>query len=379
MSQHAHELTKKLIQCPSVTPNEAGALDLIEGELKKLGFEITRLNFGKGKAQVQNLFARLGKGVPHFCFAGHVDVVPAGDENTWRAPPFEARIMDEHIIGRGAVDMKGAIACFIAALSDWLNENQNFGGSISLAITCDEEGVAQHGTREIVAWLNAQKQMPDAVLVGEPTNPESIGDAIKYGRRGSLSCALVVYGEQGHVAYPHLADNPLPRLIKMLAPLTNDKLDDGNADFDPSTAAITSIDTGNEAGNVIPAQASAQFNIRFGTAQNPAELEKKLRQHFDAVGGKYEAKFYLSAEAFATKKGDFTNLIADAIHDITKKRPQLSTSGGTSDARFFAPFTEVLEFGLVGKSMHKIDEAVALQDLTLLTKIYHRILQRFFA
>ena len=379
MSQHAHELTKKLIQCPSVTPNEAGALDLLEGELKKLGFEITRLSFGKGKAQVQNLFARLGKGIPHFCFAGHVDVVPAGDENTWCAPPFEARIIGEKIIGRGAVDMKGAIACFIAALSDWLNENQNFGGSISLAITCDEEGVAQHGTREIVAWLNAQNQMPDAVLVGEPTNPESIGDAIKYGRRGSLSCALTVYGEQGHVAYPHLADNPLPRLINMLAPLTDGKLDKGNADFDPSTAAITSIDTGNEAGNVIPAQAHAQFNIRFGTAQNPAELEKKLRQHFDAVGGKYEAKFHLSAEAFATKKGNFTNLIADAIHDITEKRPKFSTSGGTSDARFFAPFTEVLEFGLVGKSMHKIDEAVALQDLTLLTKIYHRILQRFFA
>ena len=377
MSHPAHEIARKLIQCPSITPHEAGALDLLEGALKKLGFEITRLTFGKDK--VQNLFARLGTGAPHFCFAGHVDVVPAGDEKAWCAPPFAARIIGEEIIGRGAVDMKGAIACFIAALGEWCHENQNFNASISLAITCDEEGPAIHGTRDIVAWLNAQNQMPDAVLVGEPTNPETIGDAIKYGRRGSLSCALTVYGEQGHVAYPHLADNPLPRLIAMLAPLTDNALDDGDKDFDPSTAAITSIDTGNEAGNVIPAKATAQFNIRFGTAQDSAALETALRQHFDAVGGKYDAKFYLSAEAFATKRGKFTALVADAIKDITDRRPEFSTAGGTSDARFFAPFTEVLEFGLVGKSMHKIDEAVALQDLTLLTKIYRRILQRFFA
>ena len=376
MSQHAHELTKKLIQCPSVTPNEAGALDLIEGELKKLGFEITRLVFGEGKAQVQNLFARLGKGIPHFCFAGHVDVVPAGDENTWCAPPFAARIMDENIIGRGAVDMKGAIACFIAALSAWRNENQIFNGSISLAITCDEEGIAQHGTRDIVAWLNAQNQMPDAVLVGEPTNPEAIGDAIKYGRRGSLSCALTVYGEQGHVAYPHLADNPLHLMLKMLEPLAKGELDKR---FAPSTVAITSIDTRNKSRNVIPAKASARFNIRFGIGQTPEKLEQWLHWRFKDVSEKYDAKFHLSAEAFATKKGNFTNLIADAIKEITEKNPEFSTSGGTSDARFFAPFTEVLEFGLVGKSMHKIDEAVALQDLTLLTKIYHRILQRFFA
>ena len=376
MSQHAHELAIKLIQCPSVTPNEAGALDLLEGALKKLGFAITRLTFGKGKAQVQNLFARLGTGAAHFCFAGHVDVVPVGDAEAWCAPPFEARIMDEKIIGRGAVDMKGAIACFIAALSAWLNDNQNFNGSISLAITCDEEGVAMHGSRDIVAWLNAQNQMPDAVLVGEPTNPEAIGDAIKYGRRGSLSCALTVYGEQGHVAYPHLADNPLHLMLKMLEPLAKGELDER---FAPSTVAITSIDTRNKSRNVIPAKASARFNIRFGIEQTPEKLEQWLHRRFKDVSEKYDAKFHLSAEAFATKKGDFTALVADAIHDITDRRPQFSTSGGTSDARFFAPFTEVLEFGLVGKTMHKIDEAVALQDLTLLTKIYHRILTRFFA
>ena len=376
MSQHAHELAIKLIQCPSVTPNEAGALDLLEGALKKLGFAITRLTFGKGKAQVQNLFARLGTGAAHFCFAGHVDVVPVGDAEAWCAPPFEARIIDEKIIGRGAVDMKGAIACFIAALSAWLNDNQNFNGSISLAITCDEEGVAMHGSRDIVAWLNAQNQMPDAVLVGEPTNPEAIGDAIKYGRRGSLSCALTVYGEQGHVAYPHLADNPLHLMLKMLEPLAKGELDER---FAPSTVAITSIDTRNKSRNVIPAKASARFNIRFGIEQTPEKLEQWLHWRFKDVSEKYDAKFHLSAEAFATKKGDFTALVADAIHDITDRRPQFSTSGGTSDARFFAPFTEVLEFGLVGKTMHKIDEAVALQDLTLLTKIYHRILTRFFA
>lgn len=377
-SQTEHELAIKLIQCPSVTPAEAGTLDLLAEVLGELGFAITRLPFGEGEDQVDNLFARLGTGSPHFCFAGHVDVVPAGNPDDWQSGPFSATVINDHIIGRGAVDMKGAIACFAAAMANWHKTHPSFDGSISLVITCDEEGPAINGTRPVVEWLNETNQMPDAVLVGEPTNPEKIGDTIKHGRRGSLSCHLTVTGEQGHVAYPHLANNPLHRMMRMLAPLTSGVLDEGNDVFDPTTVAITSIDTGNTAGNVIPARAEARFNIRFGTAQTATGLEAWLRQHFDTVGGDYDAAFQLSAEPFVTPKGRFTDLVAAAIMDATGKQPQLSTSGGTSDARFFAPFTEVIEFGLVGQSMHKVDEAVALDDLTLLTDIYCRILNQYF-
>lgn len=377
-SQTESELAIKLIQCPSVTPSEAGTLDLLAEVLGALGFAVTRLPFGKGEDRVDNLFARLGNGAPHFCFAGHVDVVPVGNPEDWQSPPFAATINNNHIIGRGAVDMKGAIACFVSAITDWTNTNPSFDGSISLVITCDEEGPAINGTRPVVEWLKETHQMPDAVLVGEPTNPEQIGDTIKHGRRGSLSCHLTVMGEQGHVAYPHLADNPLHRMMHMLAPLTSGVLDEGNEVFDPSTVAITSIDTGNAAGNVIPARAEAKFNIRFGTAQTASGLEHWLREHFDRVGGHYDAVFRLSAEPFVTPNGRFTDLVKVAISDATGKQPQLSTSGGTSDARFFAPFTEVLEFGLVGQTMHKVDEAVALDDLALLTDIYRRILNQYF-
>jgi len=377
-SQPEHELAIKLIQCPSVTPAEAGTLDLLAEVLGELGFAITRLPFGEGEDRVDNLFARLGSQSPHFCFAGHVDVVPVGNPDDWQSPPFSATISNDHIIGRGAVDMKGAVACFVSAIADWKNTNPSFDGSISLVITCDEEGPAVNGTGPVVEWLKDTHQIPDSVLVGEPTNPQQIGDTIKHGRRGSLSCHLTVHGEQGHVAYPHLADNPLHRMMRMLAPLTSGVLDEGNEAFDPSTVAITSIDTGNAAGNVIPARAEAMFNIRFGTAQTAAGLEHWLREHFDSVGGHYDAVFRLSAEPFVTPKGRFTDLVAGAISDVTGKQPQLSTSGGTSDARFFAPFTEVLEFGLVGQTMHKVDEAVALDDLTLLTDIYRRILTQYF-
>lgn len=373
-----HELAQKLIQCPSVTPAEAGTLDVLDAHLTALGFHVTRLPFGEGADKVDNLFARRGTSAPHFCFAGHSDVVPPGAVEAWQRDPFAAAIIDNHIIGRGAVDMKGAIACFAAALSNWLESNVDFTGSISMLITCDEEGPAIYGTRPVVEWLKQQGQMPDAVLVGEPTNPDQLGDVIKHGRRGSLSCELTVYGEQGHVAYPHLANNPLHRLLMMLAPLKTGVLDKGNDIFDPTTAAITSIDTGNPATNVIPATCKARFNIRFGTAQTAAGLEDMLRAHFDQIGGEYVAAFRLSAEPFVTPKGDFSDLVAHAIHDVTGIKPALSTSGGTSDARFFAPYTEVLEFGLVGKTMHKIDEAVSLSDLSQLTKIYHNILNSYF-
>lgn len=373
-----HDLARQLIQCPSVTPDEAGTLDLLEKYLTGYGFNVTRLPFGEGKDKVDNLFARRGNQAPHFCFAGHSDVVPAGAVDAWHTDPFAAKIVNDHIIGRGAVDMKGAIACFAAALSGWLDQHADFSGSISMLITCDEEGPAIYGTKPVVDWLNDTGQMPDAVLVGEPTNPDQLGDVIKHGRRGSLTCGLTVHGEQGHVAYPQLADNPIHRLLKMLAPLESGVLDEGNDMFDPSTVAITSIDTGNPANNVIPATTHATFNIRFGTAQTAAGLEQMLRDHFDSVGGAYTAEFRLSAEPFVTPKGHFTDLVADAIQGVTGKMPELSTSGGTSDARFFAPFTEVLEFGLVGKTMHKIDEAVSLSDLTRLTAIYQQILTAYF-
>ena len=373
-----HDLARQLIQCPSVTPAEAGTLDLLSEYMTGLGFDITRLAFGEGKDRVDNLFARRGDSAPHFCFAGHSDVVPTGSVDAWQMAPFAAAIVDDHMIGRGAVDMKGAIACFAAALSGWLEQHADFSGSISMLITCDEEGPAIHGTKPMVAWLNDTGQMPDAVLVGEPTNPDQLGDVIKHGRRGSLTCQLTVHGEQGHVAYPHLADNPIHRLLKMLAPLESGVLDKGNDTFDPSTVAITSIDTGNPANNVIPATTHATFNIRFGTVQSAEKLEQMLRVHFDSVGGNYQAEFRLSAEPFVTPKGHFTDLVSNAVHMMTGRTPALSTSGGTSDARFFAPYTDVVEFGLVGKTMHKIDEAVALSDLTKLTRIYQQILSAYF-
>ena len=373
-----HDLARQLIQCPSVTPAEAGTLDLLSEYMTGLGFDVTRLAFGEGKDRVDNLFARRGDSAPHFCFAGHSDVVPTGSVDAWQTAPFAAAIVDDHMIGRGAVDMKGAIACFAAALSEWLEKHADFSGSISMLITCDEEGPAIHGTKPMVAWLNDTGQMPDAVLVGEPTNPDQLGDVIKHGRRGSLTCQLTVHGEQGHVAYPHLADNPIHRLLKMLAPLESGVLDKGNDTFDPSTVAITSIDTGNPANNVIPATTHATFNIRFGTVQSAEKLEQMLRAHFDSVGGEYQAEFRLLAEPFVTPKGHFTDLVSDAVHMMTGRIPALSTSGGTSDARFFAPYTDVVEFGLVGKTMHKIDEAVALSDLTKLTRIYEQILSAYF-
>jgi succinyl-diaminopimelate desuccinylase len=374
----AQALARDLIRCPSVTPHEGGALDLLEDRLAATGFICHRLPFGKDEERIDNLFAVWGADDPHFCFAGHTDVVPAGDEKDWSHPPFGGDVDDGILYGRGAVDMKGAIAAFVIAAIEHI-EKASPQGRISFLITGDEEGDAINGTRPVLDWLEQNNLMPDSFLVGEPTNSESVGDMVKNGRRGSFSCTLTVEGDQGHAAYPRNSDNPLPRLMTMLAPLTVTNIDDGNDNFDPSTTAITSIDTGNPARNVTPQRAEARFNIRYSSEHTADSLKSWLTDHFDSVGGIWSAEWINSAEPFITKPGHYTDIVTAAITDITGKAPSLSTSGGTSDARFIAPFAEVVEFGLVGKTMHQVDENTTLDDLTTLTKIYGKILQRYFA
>ena len=377
-----HDLAARLIRCPSVTPAEGGALDLLQGELTEIGFTCHRLPFGEGDDRIDNLFAIYGEGGgddgPHFCFAGHTDVVPAGDPASWQHGPFDGAVVDGNLYGRGAVDMKGAIAAFVIAAREHIAQNTGGVGRISLLISGDEEGDAIHGTKPVLDWLHDQGLMPSSFLVGEPTNPDAIGDVIKNGRRGSLSCELTVTGRQGHAAYPHRADNPLPRLMAMLAPLAAVEIDQGNDHFDPSTAAITSIDTGNPARNVTPETAVAKFNIRYSSEHSAASLKAWLTDHFNSVGGDWQAEWYASADPFITTPGAYTDLVAEAIASVTGKPPQLSTSGGTSDARFIAPFADVVEFGLIGQTMHQVDEHTSLGDLDVLTEIYRQILIRYF-
>ncbi|MGB2068452.1 MAG: succinyl-diaminopimelate desuccinylase [Candidatus Puniceispirillaceae bacterium] len=370
-------LAQRLIQCPSVTPREGGALDLLEAELTAMGCACTRLPFGEAEERVDNLFARWGTGGPHFAFAGHTDVVPPGDTAAWTHDPFSGEIVDGRLHGRGAADMKGGVAAFVAATARFL-ETPPQQGSISFLITGDEEGDAINGTTRMVDWVRDNDQVPDMCLVGEPTNVSEMGDVIKNGRRGSLSCKLTVTGIQGHVAYPHLADNPLTHLLAMLAPVNGCELDGGTEFFDPSTANVTSIDVGNKAGNVIPASATAQFNIRFNTVHSADSLIGWLEEHFDRVGGTWEAHWKATAHPFLTPPGQLTDMIADATEKIVGRRPKLSTNGGTSDARFITNICPVAEFGLVGRTMHKIDEQVAVEDIDSLTDIYTHILNLFF-
>ena len=376
MPSYAVQLARRLVRCPSVTPFEGGALDLLQDEFTKLGFDCTRLPFGTGKKRIDNLFARRGKGGRHFAFAGHTDVVPVGDAAQWQHDPFGGILVDGKLYGRGAADMKGGIAAFVAAVSAL--DSADDAGSISFIITGDEEGDADFGTVKMVEWLQANDQVPDVCLVGEPTNPSRLGDVIKNGRRGSLSCQLRVDGVQGHVAYPHLADNPITRLIAMLAPVNGTALDGGNDYFDPSTANVTSIDTNNDAGNVIPASVSAKFNIRFNTEHKSDELIGWLEEHFNRVGGEWTATWRASAQPFVTPVGSFTALMQTAIETVTGQKPALSTSGGTSDARFITNICPVAEFGLVGQTMHQVDEHVDAADIDQLTTIYHEMLVRFF-
>ena len=375
-SSYAVDLAARLIRCQSVTPAEGGALALLAQELGPLGFDCIWLPFGEGPDRIENLFARRGQGGPHFAFAGHTDVVPVGDASAWRHAPFSAAQEDGKLFGRGAADMKGGIAAFVAAVRQFVDYNP--AGSISLIITGDEEGDAEYGTVKMVEWMKAHNHLPDLCVVGEPTNPQRLGDVIKNGRRGSLSCQLRVDGVQGHVAYPHLADNPIVRLLAMLAPVNGVTLDDGNDYFDASTAHVTTIDTGNKAGNVIPATVSASFNIRFNTEQRADDLISWLEDHFDQVGGQWQADWRVSAQPFVTPTGPLTDLMKAAISEVTGMVAELSTSGGTSDARFITHLCPVAEFGLVGQTMHKVDEHVSIDDIDQLTAIYLAMLSRFF-
>lgn len=373
-------LTQALIRCPSVTPADAGALGVLEGVLTEMGFTCTRLRFEEpGTDPVDNLYARLGSASPNFCFAGHTDVVPTGDRAGWTVDPFGAEIIDGKLFGRGTSDMKGAIACFVAATKSFLDRNGTPNGSISLLITGDEEGPSINGTRKVLDWMREQGEVIDACLVGEPTNPKALGDMMKIGRRGSVTATLTAYGAQGHVAYPHLADNPLPRLTEALTLLAGSPLDEGTAHFQPSTLALTTIDVGNPASNVIPAKGTAKFNIRFNDLHTPDSLEAHIRDVLEEVGGAWDLKMQTSGVAFLTPPGPLVATVAGAVTAVTGKQPELSTSGGTSDARFIKDHCPVVEFGLVGATMHKVDEHVAVADLIQLTAIYDRVLVDFFA
>jgi succinyl-diaminopimelate desuccinylase len=372
------EFTRDLIRCPSVTPADAGALDVLEHKLTALGFTCTRLPFSEpGTPDVDNLYARLGTEAPNFCFAGHTDVVPVGAAADWSVDPFAGEVKDGWLTGRGAADMKGAIAAFVAAVSRLLADGE-VKGSLSFLITGDEEGPAINGTIKMLQWLEEQGEKLDYCLVGEPTNPTRLGEMAKIGRRGSLNTRLVVKGTQGHVAYPHLADNPIPRLIEILHRLTSKKLDDGNDHFQPSNLEVVTIDVGNEASNVIPAEAEARFNIRFNNEQSIDGLKYWIRSVCEEVGGEVELDMKASGDAFLTPPGVLSDLITGAVEKVTGVKPELSTTGGTSDARFIKDYCPVSEFGLVSQTMHKVDERVRVEDIEQLADIYTEILNRFF-
>ncbi len=377
-------LARALIACPSVTPADAGALDVLDGALTGLGFTCHRLRFNEaGTDPVDNLYARLGTAAPNFCFAGHTDVVPPG--SGWSVDPFAAHLRDGRLYGRGAADMKCAIACFVAATARWLanraaeeeGDCEGF-GSISLLITGDEEGPAINGTRKVLDWLAERGESLDACLVGEPTNPKTLGEMIKIGRRGSLNARLRVDGIQGHAAYPHLADNPIPRLIAMLAALGATPLDEGTEYFEPSTLTITSIDVGNPASNVIPSSAGAAFNIRFNDRHTAASLREWIEARLRAVDDRFTLDTECSGDAFLCPSEGLAKLVAEAVAATTGRTPEFSTGGGTSDARFIKDVCPVCEFGMVGASAHKVDESVEVADIEALSDIYLGVLARFF-
>lgn len=376
------EIAKELIRCPSVTPEDGGALAVLERYLAPLGFTCERMRFSaEGTPDVDNLYARYGTGSPHFCFAGHTDVVPVGDEAAWTTDPFAAQVKDGRLYGRGAADMKSAVASFTAAAERLVRDG--FQGSISLLITGDEEGPGVNGTVKMLETLAARGETIDHCLVGEPTSVEKLGDMVKVGRRGSINGWLTVHGTQGHVAYPHLADNPLPRLLEMLRRLNTQVLDEGTDHFQPSNLEITTIDVGNTATNVIPGVARAVVNIRFNDLHTGSGLDSWMRKVLDAVtedmGGRYEFTTKISGEAFMTEPGDFSALIARAVEKVTGITPELSTTGGTSDARFIRAYAPVIEFGLPNATMHKADENAGVDDITRLADIYEEILRGYFA
>ncbi|MBC6440209.1 MAG: succinyl-diaminopimelate desuccinylase [Rhodospirillales bacterium] len=372
------ELAAAMMRRPSVTPVDAGALDILQEALEGLGFTCHRLPFAEdGTEEVDNLYARRGTNGRNFCFAGHTDVVPPGNTDEWSVDPFEAAQLDGVLIGRGAVDMKGAIACFVAAAERF---TATFDGenSISLLITGDEEGPAVNGTKKVLGWLTERGETLDACLVGEPTNPTVLGEMIKIGRRGSLNARITVNGTQGHSAYPHLADNPIDRLVTILHALTSRPLDNGSEHFQPSTLAVTTVDVGNPVTNVIPARATAGLNIRFNDRHSGASLTEHLRGVCDSVGGDVDLDVSVSGEAFLREPDEFAVVVADAAEQVLGRRPEYSTTGGTSDARFIKDHCPVAEFGLIGQTMHKVDEQIAVNELYRLTAVYRAVLDRYF-
>ena len=370
-------LLKKLIACPSVTPEDAGAQEILAKELSALGFECHHLPFSDETGEVPNLFARLGSDAPHICFSGHTDVVPVGDEAAWSFPPFDPQVRDGVIYGRGSSDMKGGVAAFVAAVSSYL-EGHELKGSISLLITGDEEDLAVNGTVKVLNWMEKNGHIPDVAIVGEPTNPGALGQEIKIGRRGSLNGYLSVHGVQGHVAYQHLADNPLPHLIKLADALACYEFDQGNEFFPPTNLEITSIDVGNKASNIIPAEGRVVFNIRFNDAWDSESLKVKLRSILDLVSDEYEIEFEGNAESFITKPGAWSEIVSNAVRDVTGHIPEYTTNGGTSDARFVVQYCPVIECGGVNESIHQVDENAKISDLEDLTKIYEQILVSYF-
>ena len=377
------QLAKELIRFPSITPVDAGIMSFLEKKLKSLGFKTKILEFKeKNTKPVKNLYARLGNKGPNFCYAGHLDVVPAGNLKDWTVNPFKPAIKNGHLIGRGANDMKSSIAAFVAAVSNFILSNKKFKGSISFLITGDEEGVAINGTKKVVEYLRKKKEKIDFCLVGEPTNPNKLGEMIKIGRRGSMTGRLSVIGVQGHVAYPQRANNPSTALVQILKELKEIKFDKGTKDFQPTNLEITKININNSADNVIPGLANATFNIRFNNKHSSNSLKKKINKIVQKICKKNKSKFKMeynvSGEAFLTKPNKTTFMVRDTIKKITKINPVFSTTGGTSDARFIRKISPCLEFGLVGRTMHKIDEVVALTDLKKLTLIYLNILKNYF-
>ena len=373
------ELTKSLINCRSVTPENDGAIEQVAHWLEEIGFKSEILNFEEeGTASIKNLWSKIGSKGPTICFAGHTDVVPTGNIDEWSSDPFDANEVNDKIVGRGAADMKGSIASFISATRRFVSEYPDFPGSIGFIITGDEEGCAINGTKKILTWMKSNNISFDDCIVGEPTNPNSLGEMIKIGRRGSVNGIITVKGVQGHVAYPHLADNPIPKLVKILENLINQKLDDGTEHFQPSNIEITSIDIGNKATNVIPKEASANFNIRYNDLFDREKIEEEVHKRIKSLNYDYSIKFEHSGDAFLTSPGKLTKDLSKIIEDQTGNIPELSTSGGTSDARFIKDYGNVVEFGLIGATMHKVDESASIKDIKNLTEIYYQLLKKYF-
>ncbi|MCJ8143478.1 succinyl-diaminopimelate desuccinylase [Ancylobacter sp. A5.8] len=379
------DIARALIRCPSVTPEEGGALGYLDARLSNAGFSVHRVRLtAPGTPDIENLYARFGTLGPNFCFAGHTDVVPPGDAAQWRFPPFEGAICEGILYGRGAVDMKGGVAASLAAALDFISERgDSMPGSISFLITGDEEGPAINGTEKLLRWLADRDERIDHCVLGEPTSRARLGDMVKIGRRGSLSGTLTVHGRQGHVGYPHLAENPIPGMVKLLAALKGEPLDAGTEHFQASNLEVVSVDTGNPAFNVIPAQVEARFNIRFNDIWTPATLREAIERRLAAAAGN-EVRWSVafeerSSDSFLTAPGAFVDLVVDAIARETGTTPELSTTGGTSDARFIKDYCPVIEFGLVGTSMHGVDEATPVTELQALAGVYRGILDRYFA